>query len=260
MGKIFSSVEKVLDILSIFDAESKELSVREISRRLDLPLSSAYKYIDVLIKRGFLSKDKDTKKLSLGFIILRLADQVDVKTRLIDAALPHMHSLSKRSGETISLAIVNGWEGLCIEKIESPKKVKLTVERGSSISLHAGAGQKVCLAYQKSSFLEKMIKATGLPRLCSNTITDPEKLKSELLKIRKQGFALSNSEVDSGASAVAAPIFNHKAQLEAGLTLSGPKERIKNEDLSGLIEMVKDSASKISHDLGYREDTLKKTE
>jgi len=107
---------------------------------LNLPSSTTYKYLDVLLGKGFLSKDPDSRNFFLGFEIPKMVDLVPIKTRLIDVAWPHIVSLSKLSRETVTLTVIHGWEALCIEKIESSKMMRLTVEWGSNIPLHAGAG------------------------------------------------------------------------------------------------------------------------
>jgi DNA-binding IclR family transcriptional regulator len=98
-----------------------------------------------------------------------------------------------------------------------------------------------------------MIQSEGLVKLNRNTITDPEQLKRELELIRVQGFTQSDSEVDVGAAAVAAPIFDQKGETVAGLTVAGPSGRILGENRQKLIGMVTDSAQRISFELGYVE-------
>jgi DNA-binding IclR family transcriptional regulator len=90
--------------------------------------------------------------------------------------------------------------------------------------------------------------------LTENTITDPVRLKNELKLIRSRGFAYSDSEVDYGARAAAAPVFDAKGKIAAGITVAGPRDRINDETVKQLIDMVKKCAVKISSDLGYRPD------
>lgn len=250
MPKPFTSIEKAIDILCLFDLKNQELSAREISGSLNIPLSSTYKYLDLLLKKGFISKVRDTKKFSLGLTIYKMGNLAAARISFIDIAQPHMRSLAKESGETVTLTVINGWEALCVEVMESSKIVKWTVKRGASIPLHAGASSKILLAYQDDTFIDDMVESAGLPALNENTLTDPEKLKEELKNVRDKGYALSNSEVEAWAGAIAAPIFNHKEKLVAGLTIVGPPDRIFNEDSSRLIEMTRHTAEIISSELG----------
>ncbi len=256
MGKPFASIEKAIDILSLFNSEQNEISANEISDRLGMPLSTTYKYIDIFLKKGFLSKDPHSKKITLGLTIFKMGILAAEKISLINVAVPYMKSLVKQSGETVVLTVIDGLEALCVETIESSRMVRLTIKPGSTIPLHAGATSKVLLAYQDDAFIEHMIKIAGLKKLNKNTITDQQSLKKELELIRKQGFAFSDSEVDSGAAAISSPIFEHKGILKAGLSVAGPTERIKSKEYDKLIFVVCDTARMISNDLGYSMDRV----
>ncbi len=124
-------------------------------------------------------------------------------------------------------------------------------EKGRSIPLNAGASQMILLAYQEDYFIDAMIEDIGLPTFTDNTITSPEQLKRGLNSIKKQGFAFSDGEYESGAAAVSAPIFDHKGKVVAGISIVGPRERITGENRLQLIDLVQGSARKISGDLGY---------
>jgi DNA-binding IclR family transcriptional regulator len=99
-----------------------------------------------------------------------------------------------------------------------------------------------------------MIQNVGLVALTENTITDPVRLKNELKLIRSRGFAYSESEVDYGARAAAAPVFDSKGRMAAGITVAGPRDRINDEKVKQLIDMVTECSTKISCDLGHRPD------
>jgi len=252
MKNLVSSLDKGLDILCCFDFEKKAQSAQSISERLNIPLSTTYRYLMTLGKRGFLVRDSGTKAFKIGFMLFKLGNIVSSQMKLVDIVLPHMKSLSSDSGETVLLTVINGREAMCLEKVETNKMIKLSLERGLCLPLHAGASSKILLAYQKESFINSMLKNTALARFTKNTITDATLLKKELKRIRKQGFAFSDQEADLGAKAIGAPIFNHKGELVAGLSIAGPKERITNKNIPKLIRLVQGAAEKASHDLGHR--------
>ncbi|MBW2000054.1 MAG: IclR family transcriptional regulator [Deltaproteobacteria bacterium] len=248
-----ASIEKFLDILSSFDFDCQEFSIRELSTKLGIPLSTTYKYVDVLVRRGFLVKDAVTRKVSLGLAAYKIGALAADRMPLLDIARPHMIALSRQSRETVTLTVVYGWESLCIEKIETPMRIQLLVEKGSSIPLHAGASQTILLAFQEERFVDAMIEDNGLRAFSDNTVTDPVRLKARLKSIRDQGFSFSDGEYEPGAAAVAAPIFDHRGRLAAGLSILGPRERLVGEKKYALIEMVKGCASQISSDLGFKD-------
>jgi len=246
------SLQKGLDILCSFYFGNESFSAQSISERLNIPLSTTYRYLEIFEKRGFLIKNSETRNYKLGFVLFKMGNIVASQMKLVDIVLPHMKSLSSLSGETVLLTVISGWEAICIEKVETNRLIKLSLERGSSLPLHAGASSKILLAYQEDSFIDSMFEKTHLTKFTDNTITDPIRLKKELKAIVKQGFAFSDQEVDLGARAIGAPIFDHKGKVVAGLTVAGPRERITNKNIPKLIRLVKEAAQKASYDLGYR--------
>jgi DNA-binding IclR family transcriptional regulator len=252
MDKPSSSLAKAIDILSYIYSENQAFSAQEISCQLSIPLSTTYKYLDVLLKKGFLSKDPETKKFFLGLTIFKMGNLVAAKIKPVEVARRHMNDLANISVETVTLTTMHGWESLCVEKIESPRRIKLSVAMGDTLPLHAGGSSKILLAYQDDAFVDAMIKSVGLVALTENTITDPVRLKNELKLIRNRGFAYSDSEVDYGARAAAAPVFDSTGRIVAGITVAGPRDRINDNKVKQLIEMVTECSVKISCDLGYR--------
>lgn len=249
--KSFKSLEKAMDILCLFDAEHTELSAQEISHRMNMRPSSTYRYLDVMLRKGFLAKDITRTKYKLGLTIFKLGNLAGSGMRLVDVALPHMKKLADTSRESILLTVLSDHESICLEKIEAQQMIKLSMERGSSLPLHAAASSRILLAFQDDAFVDDWVAKYGLAKLTENTITDLALLKAELQKTRDQGYTLSIGEADTGAAAVAAPIFDHRAKIAGGLTIAGPVERIKPQSVSKLAAMVISAALNISHDLGY---------
>lgn len=244
------SLQKGLDILCCFTFEDETLSAQVISKRLSIPLSTIYRYLETLEEKGFLSKDGG-KNYQLGYMAFQLGNIIALQRKLVNKALPYLKSLSSISGETIFLSMIAGWRTLVLETVEAPSRLKLTVDPGSTQPLYAGAASKILLAYQKDSFINSFFQKIVMTKVAENTTTDRSLIRKELRIIREQGFAFSCQEVDSGASAIAAPIFNRKGSVIAGLVAAGPKERFSEQTRPQLIKMLKDSAKKISEDLMY---------
>jgi DNA-binding IclR family transcriptional regulator len=246
------SLKKGLDILGCFCFDDKSLSVQEISARLKIPLSTTYRYVETLEERGFLTRKANGKAYKLGYMVFQIGKIGFLQMRLIDSALPQMKSLASLSGETVLLMMVSGFKALCIESIESDRLIRLSLKRGASLPLHAGAPSKLLLAYQNESFIEFFLENASLIRYTPKTITDPETLRRELLQIREQGFAFSSQEVDPGDCAISAPIPDENENLIAGLALAGPLERIAGNKERMTI-WVKEVALRIANDINYQD-------
>jgi len=249
-----TSFEKGLEILTSFYSVRPELSAKDISELLNIPLSTTYRYLEILVGKGFLTKDSTTKRMVLGPTVFRFANAASSKSSLINLALPHMNKLTLASGESVFLHVIHQFDAICIGKTEAKSGIRMSLPLGSCLPLHAGATAKVLLAYRDEIFLEGLVMNKGLPRLTENTVTSLEELKRQLAEIRRKGYAVTDSEANPGSTAIAAPLKGIKGKVVAGLTLGGPSERIHSAGIQVLLEMVIRTAGEISRQLGYCED------
>lgn len=166
-----------------------------------------------------------------------------------------MKALQEQSGETIVLHVRSGFEALCIERIESQgaHTIRFGTLVGETLPLHAGASAKILLAYQPNSFVNIYLRDRKLNHFTNHTITDPELIKKELDLIREKGLAYSDGEVNTGAGAIAAPIFFHEDEIAASIAIVGPKKISLKRTLCKLTRILKDTAKAASRDLGYND-------
>jgi IclR family acetate operon transcriptional repressor len=115
---------------------------------------------------------------------------------------------------------------------------------------HCISSGKALLAYLPQQRLERIL-TKALPRFTEKTITDPILLQEELERVRQQGYAVAQEELEVGLSAVAAPIRNHEGEVVAAVSVSGPSFRLSSEKMSELAELTRRTANEISHQLGY---------
>ena len=253
MGTSFGTLEKAIDILCLFNPEHPELTAQEIAQQLSIPLSTAYKYLQVFHDRKFLSKNGRTNKFFPGLSMLKLGFLAAEKTSILEIAPKYLKSLADRSLETAVLTVADGMNVVCVDIRVSSRAVKFITGKGSTMPLYAGSPGKAVLAFKAPSFIDQLIQTTGLAKLNKNTITEIEPLKNELATIRKQGFSESDSELETEVCSVAAPIFDYKGEAIAAIAVAGPAERIFRENKQNLIDLVKACANGISVELGYGE-------
>ncbi len=208
--------------------------------------------VKVFLQINILGKADKTGRFYPGFRIFKLGILAAEKFSLMKIARPYLESIAKRSLETVVLAMSDGPDLLCVDTIESPRPVKLTMKKGERLPLHAGAPGKVLLAYRGQSFLQETILLRGLGKANRrNTITDQGKLERELASIRRQGHNQSDSEVDPRAAALAVPVFDHQGLAVGSISIIGPTENLLKTDRRELIQMLKDAAEGISEKFGY---------
>ena len=194
--------------------------------------------------------DFSSKKYRLGFRILELASLVYDRLELRKIAAPFIKEFSEKTQETVYLTVLNRDRAVCIEKIESNFALRLSVNRGESFPLHSCATSRILMAHLPEEQQESIISG-GLDKYTQNTMTDPAELREELAKIKKQGFAYSDQELDEGARAVSAPIFDCFGRVIAGLSIAGPVYRFTDEKREEYEHLVKQYAKQVSLKLGF---------
>lgn len=242
-----STLEKGIRILTLFSRETPSMSAIEIARQLDLPASTAYRYLAVLREHHLIVQER-SGVYRLGTKILELAGCV-IRPTLREIALPIMRTLSNQEGETVILSSLRDHDGVCLERIEGHHALRVSHQRGAVFPLHAGASGKALMAFLDADRQDTIIERFGLTRFTPNTITDPGKLREELDRIRRLGYAESSSEVDEGTYGIGAPILSADGQVLASLCVSAPTHRLEGNKRDRVIRRVVRSAGKISEGL-----------
>lgn len=245
------SVEKALQILEAFNITHPELSVSELEYILSLPKVSIYRFLRVLLKRGFIMQNPQTRKYRLGIKVFELGSLVLKDMELRKVAFPLIEELSRKSGETVHLGVLDGREAVSIEGSESGYSLRISLPIGKRVCLHSTGIGKAVLAFLSDEEIDEIIEEKGLPRFTNNTITDFYTLKKEIHLIRNQGYAIDNEENEPGIRCVAAPILDSSQHVIASISISGPSIRITNERIPELADMVVETSQKISKALGY---------
>lgn len=246
-----AAVERALGILEHIALSASGLTNSEISRRLDIPKSSASYILRTLERRGYLSRDVPSGKYRLGLKVLALGRGVHTGMDLRKVALPYLQQLVDRTRLTCHLAILDAGEAVYIEKVEAPGFIKMDTWIGRRMFVHSTSVGKSLAAWLPAAEIDDIIREHGLPKRTAKTITVGTKLVKELEKVRAQGYAVDDEENSPGARCVGVPVFDSSAHAVAAIGLSGTTSQVTPENLPRLAELLKDTARKVSRQLGF---------
>lgn len=245
------AVERALTILEAV-AQRGSLSNSEISRRLEIPKSSASYILRTLEKRGYLRRDSESGKYQLGLKIMHLSNGVKAGLDLRELAVPAMQHLVEKTSLTAHLAVLDQGEAVYIAKVEAPGFFRPNTWVGRRMSVHATAVGKVLAAALPSVEVDAIIKKHGLKKQTPKTITVPARLMRELEKVREQGCAIDDEENSQGGRCVAAPVYDALGNVVAALGVSGTTSQNELTHLPKVIEQVKSAARRISQQIGHK--------
>jgi DNA-binding IclR family transcriptional regulator len=240
------TVDRLVRVLDAFDADRPTWSLAELSAHLRLPKSTLHRFLVSLESHGVLRRDMADLRWRLGYRLFIWGSQAVKSTGLHQLARPIMRDLVGDSGETAILTVIHAQEVVCVEKVETRHPVRLALEVGTPRPPHAGASSKVLMAFLPQQEIQAIISDKGLPKLCTNTITDPDELQAELARIRERGFAQSCEETDPGAWGVATPIFDRNGEVVAAIGVAGPASRFTDEVAQRFVALCHQASRRIS--------------
>ena len=245
------TLDRAIQILDCYTIDQYELGVREVARLTGLSSSVCGRLMGALKESGILVQNSTTREYSIGPKPLLWAEIYSVNLDIRNVALPYINELLLKTQETISLYILDGDERLCVERMESAQNVRIVARIGRRLPLFAGSAGKVLLAFLPAHRRDEILKNTDFKPFTEKTIVNKDFLQKELVIIREKGYAYSDGEWVLDAAGIAAPIFDHKGNIIAALTVSGPSNRFTLDAISKHTESVLRSAERISNDMGY---------
>lgn len=250
-SNLIQSVDRALQILECFSKRDTELGVTEIATRLDLHKSTTFGLLATLESRGYLKQNLENGKYKLGIKLFELGKLVEDDMDLRINSLPYLRELVAKYEETAHLAIRDGKEVLYIDKVEGESAIRMYSQVGKRAPMYCTGVGKAMLAFMSEEKIDSLLEDINFSKFTNNTITDLQKLKKELIEIKKRGYCIDDEEIEVGLACAAAPIVNYKGEAVASISIAGPTSRMTNEKLQLIAQDVKETAAKISRTLGY---------
>lgn len=247
---VLSTVRKVAEVLDLFTPQRPEWGVTEVARALRIPKSSAHALLVTLCCTGLLRKTPQCR-YRLGWRALAMNRVLVETTEFRAEALPVMHNLVARYGETVHLATLDEGQVVYVEKLEGSRAVRVAVSWvGARLPAHCSAVGKVLLAHRPEEEVETIVEAQGLRAFTTRTITSVEQLRAELERVRQQGYAEDLEEVMPELCCVAAPIRDYTGEVVAAMSLSVPAYRFR-QYRDQYRHAIIHAARQVSENLGY---------
>ena len=213
--------ERVLLILRIVAGYGRPVSASDLIRETGLNKSTLYRLLASLRRWGFVM---ETDALySPGSACLQLSLNFDVVPLLTLHGYDAMHQLNTLTQETVAITVVMQQEAVCISMIEPRQSLRCSFEKGRSLPLHSGATAKCLLAHLPATVSQPILQSQF------GNMFERQTRIEELNRIRQQGYACTESEVDAGVWGISVPLLTQNQQLLGALTLMAPIVRAQDK-------------------------------
>ena len=247
-------IKKAINIIILIGKENRPLGVSEISKTLAYSKSTTHGILKTLNEVGFLYKDAESKKYSIGKKLLRLSKIIYKNQDIIYIIRPFMENLVELIDETVFFGVIENNIIKILIVAEAKKSLKLSAPAGTKMPITAGAAGKIFLSALKDDEIITILKEKGLPRYTENSIVDLDSFIMEIEKTRKAGYGIDLEEYLKGVRAVASLIYQDDHPLGA-IWVVGFSNSIIDEKLQFIIDHLKTTAERINKRISFNSHT-----
>ena len=241
-----------LDILELFAGGSRELTQKQMSEGLGLPLPTVHRLTTALVERGYLERDPATRRFRLGLALARLMPSLLSGLRLPDVARVHLSELAGRSGETVNLVVLRGPEVMYLYSESGGRLLTATVPVGLRLPAHCVASGKCMLAGLSDEEARQALGSEPWETRTPKTRTTWEQLLPDLELARRSGFATTDDEFEVGLRSIAVPVPFADGALPAAISVSVPTPRFTAAFSDELLQGLREAAAAIERSLPER--------
>jgi IclR family acetate operon transcriptional repressor len=222
----------------------------EVTSELGLPRNSVYRIAITLREAGFVDHEEATGRLTLSQKLVGLGFAAIGKRRLIEEARREMVAIRDAIKETTVLCVLNGTSMVIVDEVPGVHAFRFVIEPGHRTPLHASAQGQVVLAFLPEWYRDELLSKIRLTALTQHTITSRSRLREELKRVVERGYAVDLQAASEGVHCFSAPVFDHKGEVVAAITVTGPSERLRPEDGDQIGSLIRRHADSISERLG----------
>lgn len=244
------AVPKALRVLEEVAARKRPLAIAEIAAALDLPQPTAHRIVGTLERLGFVGREPGRRRVIEGPRLVRLG--LDTLQSAAGSGSRHaiLAALARKTGESCNLGVAINGEVIYVDRVESQWPLGLRFEAGSRVPLHCTAIGKLMLSQMPEAMLAAHIAKGRLARYTATTITEPKRLRTELERIRRQGYSIDNQEFMSGVVCMAVPVGGpREGQVCAGLAISAAQARVTLTGVKRYLPDLRAAASGLAREL-----------
>lgn len=240
-----------LQLLMQFNRDERELSGAELSRRMGLPRASVFRMLFTLEQSGFLERCSDGVSYKLGLSVLRLGFELLASMELTEVGRPIIDELRDRSGFSAHLVVRDARDVVFIAKAAGNNAMFHSIQVGARLPAHATVLGRTLMSDLDMAQLSKLFPETKLQKFTPKTPTDVKALKVLIDQDRDRGYGVSMGGYETGISTIAAPVFNEQSRVAAAISISVPTQRIDDEVLMPLVNLVKAAADQMTERLSH---------
>jgi IclR family pca regulon transcriptional regulator len=226
---LVAGLEKGLQVIEAFDQERSSLTIAEVAERTGLTRAAARRYLLTLTHLGYMRHEN--KLFSLTPAVLRLGQSYLHSARLPRLVQPLLYRLAYSVGEAASAGVLDHDQLVCVSAVSAGQLVSATLQPGTRVPAWCTANGRMLLASLPPPQLEAYLLRLQTERITEHTITDKHRLAQEIERVREQGYALVDQELELGLRTMSVPLRNFRGEVVAAMNISVHAVRMTLEQM-----------------------------
>ncbi|HEX6421288.1 MAG TPA: IclR family transcriptional regulator C-terminal domain-containing protein [Acidimicrobiales bacterium] len=226
--EFIQSLERGLRVIRCFDAEHPALTLSEVATRADLTRATARRLLLTLEELGYVSSNG--RRFALTPRVLDIGYAYLSSLNVQQIAQPYLEALSERVNESVSVTVLDEADIIYVARVPTTRIMTISLGLGSRLPAHCTSMGRVLLAELPTDELRAIVPERLEPRT-EHTIRTRAGLEVELARVREQGWAMVDQELELGVRSIAAPLRDSAGRAVAAMNVSTHAGRTTVADL-----------------------------
>jgi len=242
---MLASVSRTMAILQFLASQEAGSSLTDIVQATGIEKSMVSRILGTLQHDKYVVRTSSNEHI-VGLKFVSMAIQQLELSGLLSLCQPILQKIADESGELVQLAMADGDNLYFVAKADGKARIRIQPKLGTRAPLHATAVGKIYLASLPEEDALKLALNAGLERFTENTITTVDRLRTELARVRRAGYALNHEENFSGSKGIAVPVFGRDGSIVSGaIVIVAPTFRMSNERAKSFLSLLKKQAESL---------------
>jgi IclR family transcriptional regulator, pca regulon regulatory protein len=241
---IIAGLEKGLAVLSLFSDQRDRMTIADAAKAASLSRAAARRVLLTLTSSGYLSTDG--KFFAPTSRVLRLSRGYLESRSMPERLQPVLDRIMRQTGESSSAAILDGGEIVYVARSATRRIMSVGLGVGSRLPAHATSMGRVLLAFVTDAEQQQFLRSAPFERFTPATITEAETMRRELARIRAEGFALVDGELELGLRSIAVPVLR-QGGVEVAINISVSAAQMSVPDMRlNLLPVLLEAAATVA--------------
>lgn len=217
-GEFITSLARGLAVLRAFTKDRPELTLSQVASVTQLSPATARRCLHTLVKLGYATRRN--KLFLLRPAVVAFASAYLESANLEQIVRPHLQDVRDRTGDSSSLAVLAEAEILYLVHVSTNRMIRVPAAVGTRFPAYPTSLGRALLAHQPAAALEAYLRRTPFVALTEKTETSRAALRRILARVRGDGYASVQDELDYGIVSIAVPVFDASGEALAAINCS----------------------------------------